>query len=123
MLVASFGVANLIVAGVQARQFEFGVLRAIGAERSLVPRLVLAEATIVALTACITGTVFGTQAAWAGQKMYEAVLGLVLSLSIPVGPTAAGWLLTLLITLGAAGPTAWSLARRQARELLGAVRG
>ena len=123
MLVASFGVANLIVAGVQARQFEFGVLRAIGADRGLVPRLVLAEAALIAVTACIVGTAFGIQAAWAGQKMYEVMLGLLLTMRIPIGPTAAGWLITLLITLGAAGPTAWALARKHPRELLGAVRG
>jgi putative ABC transport system permease protein len=123
MLVASFGVANLIIAGVQARQFEFGVLRAIGAERSLLSRLVLAEATLVALTACIVGTLMGLQAAWAGQKMYEVMLGLVLHMNLPLGPTAAGWLLTFAITLGAAGPTVWALARRHPRELLSAVKG
>lgn len=123
MLVAGFGVANLIVAGVQARQFEFGVLRAIGAERGLVARLVLGEAALIAITACIVGTCFGVQAAWAGQKMYQAMLGLTLSMRLPLEPTAAGWLCTGVITLGAAGPTVWALARRQPRELLGAVRG
>lgn len=123
MLVASFGVANLIVAGVQARQYEFGVLRAIGAERGLMARLVLGEALLIAVTACIVGTLMGVQAAWAGQKMYEAVLGLLLHMSVPVGPTAAGWAMTTAITLGAAGPTVWMLARKRPRELLGAVRG
>lgn len=123
MLVAGFGVANLIVAGVQARQFEFGVLRAIGAERGLIARLVLAEAVLIAITACIVGTVFGTQAAWAGQRMYQVMLGLVLNLSVPVAPTLAGWVVTAVITLGAAGPTVWALSRRRPRELLGAVRG
>jgi putative ABC transport system permease protein len=123
MLVASFGVANLIVAGVQARQFEFGVLRAIGAERSLLSRLVLGEALLVAITACVVGTAMGMQAAWAGQKMYQVVLGLLLHLNVPVGPTAAGWVMTTLITLGAAGPTVWALSRKHPRELLGAVKG
>ena len=66
MLVACFGVANLIVASVQARTYEFGVLRAIGAQRGLLARLVLAEALIIAITACILGTLMGTQSAWAG---------------------------------------------------------
>lgn len=123
MLVAGLGVANLIVAGVQARQYEFGVLRAIGADRGLVSRLVLGEAVLIAITACIVGTIFGTQAAWAGQKMYEVMLGLLLNLHVPIGPTMAGWVATTIITLGAAGPTAWALSRRKPRELLGAVRG
>jgi putative ABC transport system permease protein len=123
MLVAGLGVANLIVAGVQARQYEFGVLRAIGADRGLVSRLVLGEAVLIAITACIVGTIFGAQAAWAGQKMYEVMLGLLLNLHVPLGPTAAGWVVTTIITLGAAVPTAWALSRRKPRELLGAVRG
>lgn len=123
MLVASFGVANLIVAGIQARQYEFGVLRAIGAERGLISRMVLAEAAIIAISACIVGTIFGVQAAWAGQRMNAAMIGLRLTLSVPIGPTAAGWMITALITLGAAGPAVWSLSRRHPRELLGVVRG
>ncbi len=123
MLVASFGVANLIVAGIQARQFEFGVLRAIGAERGQISRLVLGEALIVALAACVVGTIMGVQAAWAGQKMNEAMLGLELTLNVPLGPTAMGWVITGLITLGAAGPSIWSLSRKHPRQLLGVVRG
>jgi len=123
MLVACFGVANLIIAGIQARQFEFGVLRAIGAQRGLLTRLVLAEATLVALSACIVGTAMGVQSSWAGQRMYELLLGIVLTLRIPLGPTAAGWATVLLITLAAAAPAVIALSRKHPRELLGAVRG
>jgi putative ABC transport system permease protein len=123
MLVACFGVANLIIAGIQARQFEFGVLRAIGAQRGLLTRLVLGEAALIALTACIAGTVMGVQASWAGQRMYQVLLGLVLTLRVPVGATAAGWAILTAITLGAAGPAVWALARKHPRELLAAVKG
>lgn len=123
MLVASFGVANLIVAGIQGRQYEFGVLRAIGAERGTIARMVLGEAMLVAITACIVGTVMGMQAAWAGKVMYESVLGLVLSVRLPLGPTAAGWAATAAITIGAAVPAVMALSRRHPRELLGALRG
>lgn len=123
MLVACFGVANLIVAGIQARQFEFGVLRAIGAQRGLLARLVLAEATLIALSACVVGTAMGIHASWGGQHMYEILLGIVLSLRIPIGPTAAGWATVIAITLAAAAPAVIALARKQPRELLGAVRG
>jgi putative ABC transport system permease protein len=123
MLVACFGVANLIVAGIQARQFEFGVLRAIGAQRGLLARLVLAEATLIALSACVVGTMMGVHASWGGQHMYEILLGIVLKLRVPLGPTAAGWATVLVNTLAAASPAVISLARKQPRELLGAVRG
>ncbi len=123
MLVACFGVANLIVAGIQARQFEFGVLRAIGAQQGLLARLVLAEATLVALAACVVGTMMGVHASWGGQHMYERLLGIVLSLRIPIVPAAAGWATVIAITLAAAAPAVIALARKQPRELLGAVRG
>ncbi|MBX3358051.1 MAG: ABC transporter permease [Phycisphaeraceae bacterium] len=123
MLVSCFGVANLIVAGIQARQFEFGVLRAIGAQRGQVARLVMGEAVIIAITACLLGTVMGTQGAWAGQRMYQVLLGLVLSLRLPVGAVAFGWVVLVAITLGAALPAVVRLSMRPPRELLGAMKG
>lgn len=123
MLVACFGVANLIVASIQARTFEFGVLRAMGAQRSVLTRLVLGEALIVALGACVMGTLMGLQISWGGQRMYELILGILLKLRLPVVPTALGWLTVIAITLGAAYPAIWALSRREPRELLGAVKG
>ncbi|MGE4198540.1 MAG: FtsX-like permease family protein [Phycisphaerales bacterium] len=124
MLVACFGVANLIVAAIQMRQFEFGVLRAIGAQRGLVARLVLAEAVIIGAAACVVGTVMGMQGAWAGQRVNSLLLGIELRRwTPPLDATAAGWAAVLLITLAAAGPAVWRLARRQPRELLGAMKG
>jgi hypothetical protein len=72
MLVACFGVANLIVASIETRRFEFGVLRAVGAQRGLLTRLVLAEAVVIGLTASIAGTLMGIQGAWAGQADLRA---------------------------------------------------
>jgi putative ABC transport system permease protein len=123
MLVACFGVANLVIAGIQARQFEFGVLRAVGAPGGLLVRLVIAEALVIALAACFLGTLMGTQASWAGQRMYELILGLLLTLKIPIAPTAMGWGVVILITLGAAAPAIWKLSGKRPRELLGVVRG
>lgn len=123
MLVSCLGVANVIVAGIQARQFEFGVLRAVGAQRGLLTRLILGEAILIAITACVLGTIMGVQVSWGGQRIYELVLGLDLSIRIPPLPTAAGWLTVTTITLGAAAPAAWRLSRRKPRELLGAMKG
>jgi putative ABC transport system permease protein len=123
MLVACFGVANLIVAGIQARQFEFGVLRAIGAQKGLIARMVLGEALIIALAACIVGTCFGFHGAWAGQKMNELTLGFQMTTHLPVDATALGWVMLTVITVGAALPAILSVNRAKPRELLGAVRG
>lgn len=123
MLVACFGVSNLIVAGIQARQFEFGVLRAIGGSRGLLVRLVLAEALLIAIAACILGTLMGTHGAKAGQRVNEVLIGIDLAGWPPIVPTLAGCLTLVVITLCAALPAALSLGRREPRELLAAVRG
>jgi putative ABC transport system permease protein len=123
MLVACLGVANMIVAGIDARQFEFGVMRAIGASRGAVLRLVLAEAVIVAVAACIVGTGMGIQAVWAGQKIDALIVGIVLSPRPPWGAVTVGWGIVLVVTVGAALPAVLSLGRRRPRELLAATRG
>lgn len=123
MLVACFGVANLIIAGVQARQFEFGVLRAVGASSGMIARLVLAEAIVIALAACVGGTLMGIQGVVGAVNLNKMMLGLELHVKPPPWPIAMGWGLVLLITVGAAAPAAWSLARKRPRELLGAMKG
>ena len=123
MLVACFGVANLIVAGIHARRYELGVLRAIGASRGVVARLILAEAVLIAIGAIVLGTGLGFQAAWAGQRLYALLAGLTLSLRPPIGPLVFSWAVTMVLTLLAAAPAVIALARRRPLELLGARGG
>lgn len=123
MLVACFGVANLIVAGIQARQFEFGVLRAVGAQRWLIGRLVLGEAVVIGVAACVLGTGLGIQGGWGGQSLTEASIGLQLSVKPPLAPIAAGWAVVMAITLLAAGPAIARLVAKRPRELLAATKG
>jgi putative ABC transport system permease protein len=123
MLVACFGVANLIVAGIQARRFEFGVLRAVGAPRGLLGRLVLGEALLIALTACVLGTLMGLQGSWAGLQIYRLMIGLVLNMHVPLDALALGWACVSAITLAAAGPAAWRLVAERPRTLLAAMKG
>ena len=118
MLVACFGVANLIVAGIESRKFEFGVLRAVGAEKGQLVRLVLGEAVIVALTAGVVGTLMGIQGAWAGARIYELLLGLLLTVQVPWDTVALGWGVVMVFSVGSAGPAMWRLGRRKTRELL-----
>lgn len=123
MLVACFGVANLIIAGIEARQFEFGVLRAVGAQRELLTRLIVGEALLIALAAAGLGTLMGIQGSWAGQRLYGLLLGLSLNLRPPPLPIAIGWGIVLVLTLGAAWPAIWRLNRKRPRDLLGAMKG
>ena len=118
MLIASFGVANLIAASVQGRKFELGVLRAVGAQRGAIGRLVMGEAVLIALSAGLLGTMIGLQGAWAGQRMYALLIGLDVRLVPPWGAICVGWGFVAAITLLAALPAAASVTRRATRELL-----
>ena len=123
MLVACFGVANLIVASIETRRFEFGVLRAVGAQRGLLTRLVLAEAVVIGLTASIVGTLMGIQGAWAGVRIYELLIGLIMEMHLPLLPTLAGWCAVFFFTIGAAVPAVVRLNRQRTRELLASTKG
>lgn len=122
MLIACFGVANLVAAGIHARRFELGVLRAVGGSRSLLARLIGAEACIVAITAGVIGTAMGFQSAWAERVLLGHIIGLELHFRAPVLPVLAGWAVVAVLTLGAALPAVAWLNRRKPRELLAAGR-
>jgi putative ABC transport system permease protein len=75
MCLASLGVANMVIASVHARRYEFGVLRAIGAGRWQLVRLVLAEVTLVAVVAGLLGTGAGLWFAFMAARVDLAVIG------------------------------------------------
>jgi putative ABC transport system permease protein len=118
MIVACFGVANLIIAGIDARRFEFGVLRAVGGQRGVLLRLVLGEAVVIAIAAIVLGSAMGLQGAWAGRRLNHFLVGLDLKLLIPIKGLAIGWGCVLLITLLAALPAGLAVMRTRPRELL-----
>ncbi|MFM9956437.1 MAG: FtsX-like permease family protein [Phycisphaerales bacterium] len=118
MLIACFGVGNIVAAGIDARRFEFGVLRAVGADRSLLTKLVLGEVLLVALTACILGTLLGFQASLAGFRMHHQLLGLSTRFVAPWGAVASGWVILVTLAVLSAWPHVRGLSRRPTRELI-----
>jgi putative ABC transport system permease protein len=118
MIIASFGVANIIVAGIQTRQFEFGVLRAVGAPRGLLVRLVLGEALLIALAAAVLGTCLGVQGVFSAQHLDKVLFGFELNTRPPPLPILIGWCAVFVVTLGATAPAVIALGRRKPRELL-----
>jgi putative ABC transport system permease protein len=118
MLIASLGVANVIINSVEQRRFELGVLRAVGGQRAMLARMVGAEAVLIAITAGILGTLMGTQLSFAAQRLHRALLGLVWDLRPPVGAIAAGCGIVLVICLAASVPAVIRLNRLRPRELL-----
>lgn len=123
MLIGCFGASQVVVAGIDARRFEFGVLRAIGADSGLLARLLVGEVMLIALTACILGTLLGLQESWASVRLHAALGGLELKLRPPPGPIAAGWAMLFALTLSVTLPIILRLSAQRPRELLAATRG
>ncbi|MFG0313455.1 MAG: ABC transporter permease [Phycisphaerales bacterium] len=118
MFVACFGVANLIIAEVNARRYEMGVLRAVGASKGQLVRLITAQALIIAITACVLGTCLGIQAAWGGREMNRRVIGIDLESAIPIDAISIASGTAIVLSLLAAAPSAMRLGRSQIRNLL-----
>ncbi len=118
MLVACFGVANLIVAEINARRFELGVLRAVGASRGQLVRLICAQSILIAICACILGTALGIQNAWAARELNRQVIGIDLSSTLPIDAITLAWVVTIVLALAAAAPSAIKLNQSSIRVLL-----
>ena len=118
LILACLGVGNVVAAGITARGFEFGVLRAVGGNPGTAPRLVLAEILVTSIAAVITGTALGVHLAWVGVLMYEDLAGIDLALTIPVLATILGAIMVIISALLASLPASLSLLKRSPRALL-----
>jgi putative ABC transport system permease protein len=118
ILLASLGMGNVIMASIHGRQFEFGVLRAVGAHRRTLAKLILGEVAILAITGALAGTMLGLHLAWVGARFYRDLAGLPVQFTVPEIPTALGWAALLIITLLAALPAVLSITRRSPSALL-----
>jgi putative ABC transport system permease protein len=118
LLLGCVGVGNLIVAEVTSRRFEFGVLRAIGAPRSMLGRLVAGQTLIVGLVGCAAGTMLGTEFALVERGLHQRLVGVTYPLHLAWDVIAWGTLVVLAAALLAALPTIWRLMRYPPRALL-----
>ncbi|MBB5787944.1 putative ABC transport system permease protein [Jiangella mangrovi] len=113
VLIAMFVVASTLALSIQQRRREFALLRAVGAKRGQVRRLVGAEVMLLASTAAVLGAVPGYLVAvllvrgFAGSGLLPADFRLAMS---PVPGLAA--VVLCLVTARLAG---WVAARRPAR--------
>lgn len=100
VLLALIGVANTLQLGVNERHRELGLLRAIGATRRQILRLVMAEATALSIVGTAIGVAAGVAIAWAavralsdfGMSQFVAPVGtlvLIVIVAIVVGHLAA----------------------------------
>lgn len=112
LIIAMLGVMNTMLASVIDRIREIGVLRALGALRSQVRKMVIIEAGIIGIASSLAGVCVGLLA---GVIMLYAVnkvqLGWLFPFSLPVRSMAQGFMLII----GSAIIAGWYPARQAAR--------
>ena len=122
LLLACFAVGNVVAAGINARRFEYGVLRSIGSSRWLLSRIILGEVVVMGLLAALAGTILGIYLAVMGMGLHRDLAGDLLRISLPPTPIILGTVLLVVLTMLAATPPLISLLRRKTRELVAAGR-
>ena len=101
-MLACIAVGNVVIASIAGQRFEYGVLRAIGAPRSMLAKLVLGQTLLIALTGCVIGTGLGHELAWLNQMMRSHLLGMEYHVGPQWDVLAWGWSMVVSVGLIAA---------------------
>jgi putative ABC transport system permease protein len=102
-LVAGLGIVNVVLSMVAERRQEIGLLRAVGATRPQIGRLVLAEMAMLGTVAALFGTALG----WAVTFLFLSVARGTLGFAGEGTSSPAAWL--SLIVASAIGLALWPL--------------
>ncbi|MBU0716759.1 MAG: ABC transporter permease, partial [Planctomycetes bacterium] len=97
--VAAIGIGNLMMVSVQIRARQIAILRAVGALRSQIIRLILAEAIALGVLGAITGVAMGLHQAYSDNRVSAGAGGFYAEFIIPVGTIALGVALTIATCL------------------------
>ncbi len=95
LIVAAIGVANLMTANVTSRIKQLAILRAVGATRGLVLRLVIGEALVLGLLGSGLGLALGLALARNTTVMTERMYGMEIPFETPWAMVAAAAALTI----------------------------
>ena len=95
LLVAALGVANLTTANVTARAKQIAILRAVGATRSLVLRMVIGEAVVLGLLGSALGLALGLHLAVDITNLVNRMWGFRVALQLPWDYVIAAIVLTV----------------------------
>ncbi len=121
LLVTSLGVINTIVSSIRARRWEMGVMRAIGVTRFGLFRMILCEAILVGVAACLLSFAFGVTAGYCGTGITRYVNvrgGQITPLIVPWMQIGVGFSMTLILCLIAALWPAMQTGRTEPLRLL-----
>jgi ABC-type antimicrobial peptide transport system permease subunit len=122
MGVASFGVTNAVIASVRSRQWQFGLLRALGVTRTGLMKIVLAEAALLGAVGTLLGLAAGMLLALNARRVTAQLIGFQHPLDVPWGVVGLGAAAVVLVSLLAAAEPALRAARATPLSLLQAGR-
>ncbi len=111
LIVASIGVANLMMVNVASRSRQIAVLRAVGATKSQIARLVLIEAMVLGALGCIVGVLLGMHAAYSDGVLTERMIGFPIPWVAPWSRVVLAVSVTWLICMAAGIAPALRAAR------------
>jgi ABC-type antimicrobial peptide transport system permease subunit len=95
LIVAAIGVANLMTANVASRTKQLATLRAVGATRGLILRLVIGEALVLGLLGSALGLGLGLHLVLNVTAMTERMWGFDVPFAVPWGFVSAAIVLTV----------------------------
>ena len=115
LAVISLGFVAMLVASFESRRREFVVLRAVGATRFQLAKVLVGEALAVAVVGVALGLFGGALVGWlctAGTRAAMSNWGLPATFAVPLGVIAEGALGAVVFALLVAVPTALAIVRR-----------
>ena len=123
MVIAVLAVLNTVLASVQSRRREFGLMRAVGVPGGMVMRMLWAETLMISLCAIIMSLVLGVLAAWCSIQIleYGYHFGIVTPpITMPWAHLGYAVLLVLTLSTLACLAPAWRMKRAFVTDLLSA---
>ena len=118
MLLAAIAVAAMAAAAVRQRRYEFGILRAVGAGRWQLLRMVLAELSLIVLAAIVLGCALGQYMAYMGTLVDHRLSGFDSQYAWAWSAMMVAAFVAVAATLAAGFIPAWRAAIVGVRSLL-----
>ncbi|MBI4943956.1 MAG: ABC transporter permease [Actinobacteria bacterium] len=103
LFVGAFIIFNTFAMIVAQRTRELALLRAVGARRTQVTRVVLGESLVIGLLGSLLGIGFGVLIAAGAKAALRAFVGIDLSSDLPVGTAAVVWSIVVGVVVTVAG--------------------
>lgn len=119
LAVISLGFVAMLVASFESRRREFIVMRAVGATRAQLARVLVGEALRVAFAALAAGFAGGALVGWlctAGTRAAMANWGLPATFALPLGVVVEGALGAVAFAVAVAVPSALAIVSRRRAE-------